>query len=178
MNAIISLLPEPFYHQVEETWSLLEEKFGVSGVRIAPFPHFSWQGALEYEEKGLDLTMKTIANLSKPFHVRTSGIGVFTGPHPVIYIEVIKSPRLMRIHQQIWSALRPLGKDFNPYYEADWWQPHITLAMGDVPSEMIGPIVSTVAPLQINWDFLVDNVALFVASGESGIIKQKYAFNQ
>ena len=168
--------PNLFITRLKKPGSLLEEKHGVSGVRIAPFPHFSWQGALEYEQKGLELTLKTIANLSRPFHVRTSGIGVFTGEHPVIYIEVIKSPQLMRIHQQIWSALRPLGKDFNPYYEADWWQPHITLAMGDVTTELIGPIVNTVSALPLNWDFLVDNVALFVATGASGIIKQKYTF--
>jgi len=178
LQAILSLLPDPYYKKVQDIWALLENNHGIHGVMIAPFPHFSWQGALEYEEKGLALTLKTIADLGKPFRVQTSGIGLFTGAHPVIFIQVIKSPQLMRFHQQIWSALRPLGKDFNPHYLPEIWQPHITLAMGDVPGDQIGHIVQRLADFDFNWDFQIDHIALYVGSEHSGTIKQKYIFNR
>ena len=178
MEAILSLLPDPFYDKVKEIWTLLENNHSIHEVQAAPFPHLSWQGAMEYEEKGLELTLKTIANLSKPFRIRTCGIGLFTGQYPVIFIQVIKSPQLMRIHQQIWSAIRPLGKDFNPHYEPDVWQPHITLAMGDVTNEQIGSIVQSLAGFDFNWEFLVDHIAHFVSAVPVGIIKLKYAFNR
>ena len=178
MHAILSILPEPYNEKIKEIWALLENKHGANGVMIAPFPHFSWQGAMEYEQKGLELTLKTIANLSKPFRIQTSGIGLFTGQYPVIFIHVIKSPQLMRIHQQIWSALRPLGRDFNPHYEPDVWQPHITLAMGDVRNEQLGQIVQSLVNYDFNWEFLVDHVAHFVTAEPAGIIKQKYDFNR
>ena len=178
MEAILSLLPNPFYDKVKEIWTLLENNHGIHGVNIAPFPHFSWQGAMEYEQKGLELTLKTIANLSKPFRIQTSGVGLFTGQYPVIFIQVIKSPQLMRIHQQIWSAIRPLGKDFNPHYEPDVWQPHITLAMGDVTNEQIGLLMNEISGLDFNWEFLIDHIAHFVTAEPAGIIKQKYDFTR
>jgi 2'-5' RNA ligase len=176
MEAILSLLPDPFYDKVKVIWTHLEKNHGIHGVNIAPFPHFSWQGAMEYEQKGLEFTLKTIANLSKPFRVQTSGIGLFTGQCPVIFIQVIKSPQLMRVHQQIWSAIRPLGKNFNPHYQQEVWQPHITLAMGDVVNDKIGQIVQSLADYDFNWEFLVDHIAHFVIAEPAGIIKQKYNF--
>lgn len=178
MKAIISLLPDPFYRQVEQLWDQLENEVGLRGIRSAPFPHFSWQGAQEYEENGLELILKTMADLSKPIKVQTSGLGLFTGKYPVIFINVIKSPQLMRMHQQIWSGTRPIGKEFNLYYEPDVWQPHISIAMEDVTPEKIGPVMKELSVIEFNWTFEIDNFAYFVSASPAGRIKHKFLFGQ
>lgn len=39
MHAIVSLLPEQQYRQVEQIWAELQEAFSVRGVYITPYPH-------------------------------------------------------------------------------------------------------------------------------------------
>jgi len=178
MNAIISLLPEPYYQIVEQLWDKLENEVGLRGIRAVPYPHFSWQGAIEYEEKGLELILRTMADLSKPIKVQTSGLGLFTGKSPVLFINVIKSPQLMRMHQQIWSGVRPIGKGFNLYYEPEVWQPHISLAMDDVTPEKIGPVMKELSTMDFNWTFEVDNFSYYVSDSPAGRIKHKFLFGQ
>ena len=49
MHGLVSLLPEPFYAQVESIWRELERDFGLTGIRVTPFPHFSWEGVEDYD---------------------------------------------------------------------------------------------------------------------------------
>ena len=178
MNAIISLLPDPFKQEVEQLWDQLENEVGLRGIRAVPFPHFSWQGAQEYEENGLELILKTMAGLSKPIKVQTSGLGLFTGKSPVLFINVIKSPQLMRMHQQIWSGTRPIRKEFNLYYESDLWQPHISIAMEDVTPEKIGQVMEKLSVIEFNWTFEIDNFAYFVSDSPAGWLKHKFLFGK
>ncbi len=161
MDAIISILPQPYHHRVQEIWQYLQEKHGLKGVLRTPIPHFSWQGAQNYNPEGARLTLAAIALATKPFSIQTSGIGLFTGDQPVMFIQVIKSPQLLRLHQQVWAATRLIGQEFNPYYAPDRWQPHITLALGDLSQAGIAPIMQDLAHQNFNWTFQVDHFAFY-----------------
>jgi len=88
MHGIVSLLPSPFYEKVEEIWKGLEKEAGITGVKVTPYPHFSWQIANNYNFVELEKVMKDIAYKSKPFMVYTAGLGIFTGKKPIIFIPV------------------------------------------------------------------------------------------
>lgn len=161
MDAILSILPQPYYLQVQEIWHTLQEKHGLQGVLQTAYPHFSWQGAQQYNPDGARLTLAAIAHATKPFFVQTSGIGLFTTAHPVIFIQVIKSPMLLRLHQQLWAATRHFGQEFNIYYSPERWQPHITLALADLRQKQIAAVMQDLADQDFNWTFQVDHFAFY-----------------
>ena len=47
-------MPEPYYAKVESLWDELETRFGLNGIRVTPYPHFSWNIAEEYDRPQMD----------------------------------------------------------------------------------------------------------------------------
>ena len=42
MHGIVSLLDQPHYDQVEKLWVEIERRFGIKGIFVTPYPHFSY----------------------------------------------------------------------------------------------------------------------------------------
>ena len=174
MHGLVSLLPQPHYSLIEKLWQELESQFGLQGVYVTPFPHFSWQIAQEYDFDRLEQILVPIAARFQPLTVRTTGIGLFTGIRPVIFIPVVKEPALLHLHQEIWEASQPAAQGLSPYYSPPQWIPHITLALEDISAENIGPVMQSLAFRSFNWEMTVDNIALgYQPEGEVGAVKFK-----
>ena len=94
MHGIVSLLDGKHYQLVENLWVELEREFLVRGVYITPYSHFSYQIAQGYNVVLLEPILQTFASGQATFQVKTSGLGIFNGPHPVLYIPVVRSPEL------------------------------------------------------------------------------------
>jgi len=106
MHGLVSLLPSPYYEEVKLIWKEFRDAYGLKGIDVTPFPHFSWQIAENYALKKLGIIMQDICSRTAPIKVCTSGLGIFTGPKPVIFIPVIKNDVLMKVHKDIWSHTR------------------------------------------------------------------------
>jgi hypothetical protein len=48
MYAIATLLDPSSDSQIRDLWQLLGTDCGLAGIKTAPLPHFSWQGAENY----------------------------------------------------------------------------------------------------------------------------------
>jgi 2'-5' RNA ligase len=174
---LVSLLPSPYYEQVEILWQELNEQHGLQGIRVTPYPHFSWQIAGDYDIEALERAMRQIADECPPFQVRTAGLALFTGHRPVLYIPVVKDPNLMALHTRIWEAGLQAGQQASPYYSPAAWMPHISLAYEDVTPENIGALVEKLAFRSFAWEMTVDNIALiYEPNGEIGALKFKHTF--
>ncbi len=132
MHGIVSLLPEQYYHHVERLWAELQQEFSVRGVYVTPYPHFSYQVALYYDLDKVASVLERIAENISTFQVRTSGVGIFTGASPVIYIPVVRSLELSQLHEEIWNELSEAGSGIQEYYSPAQWMPHITVGFGDI----------------------------------------------
>ncbi len=159
MHGLVSLLPDPFYKQVESTWQRLESEMGLRGIRVTPYPHFSWQIAEDYDLDRLQPILEQIASQTKPFPAYTAGIGLFTGPRPVIFISLVKTPELMQFHSLVWEHVLGTSTAASPYYSPENWVPHISLAYEDVTSENIGEVMKKFAFQSYTWEMQVDNFA-------------------
>ena len=51
MQAVISLIPEPYTTRIKQIWDTLQAHFGLEYFRIAPVPHFTWQLGEGYQEE-------------------------------------------------------------------------------------------------------------------------------
>jgi len=178
MHGIVSLLPQPYYKKVESLWDELESQFGLKGIRVTPFPHFSWQIGEEYDLPALKLVLSTVAKQTKPFPVTATGVGIFSGPNPVIFIPVIKSPQLVRFHQQVWKALMNTGQGFSDYYSPQNWVPHISLAYMDVNQQNISGVTQHLAFQSLYWEFEVNNFTyIYEPDGMVGKINFQTGFS-
>jgi 2'-5' RNA ligase len=175
MHGLVSLLPEPYYTRVTSIWSHLEDRCDLDGIKVTPFPHFSWQIGESYSSEALEQTMRKISAETRPFTIRTTGLGIFTGNKPVIYIPVVKSPSLVNLHQKIWYAFFPIGKGIAEYYNPELWIPHISLAYDDVNPECIGSAIQEISSDSYNWEMTIDNIA-FISEPEGTIGKLQYRF--
>jgi len=158
MNGIASLLNDPHKTQIEAIWQELEEKCGLIGVRITPFPHFTYQVVEAYDQVRLEPILQEITHKALPFTVKTTGLGLFTGKVPVIYLPLVKNDTLLHFHELIWERTKDIAQGASPYYAPDLWIPHITLGYGDITNFNLGCAIDALAFQDFDWQIIVDNL--------------------
>ena len=107
MQGVVSLLDDQHYARVEAIWEELGQKFDVRGMYVTPYPHFSFQVAEAYDEAACESYLRSLAARTRPFRVRTAGLGIFTVANPILYINVVRSPAIIarpRSQRRCWSA--------------------------------------------------------------------------
>jgi hypothetical protein len=87
MHGIVTLLDNEHYQLVEDLWTELKREFSVDGVYVTPYPHFSYHAAQDYDVDKIESVLERIASNITTFKVRTSGLAIFTGASPVLYIK-------------------------------------------------------------------------------------------
>src|SRR5918911_3633710 len=105
MHAVVSLLDDSSSQMVEKLWAQIEREFGIRGVYRTPFPHISYHVSSEYDVEKVKVVLQVFARHTKPFRVRSCGLGVFTGPEPVLYIPIVRSPQLAEFQHEFWHQL-------------------------------------------------------------------------
>lgn len=162
MNGVASLLDKPTTARVEHLWQELETRCGLVGVKATPFPHFSWQVTEAYDLQLLEKALSGIARQAHPFTVRTSGLGLFSGESPIIYISIVKSDTLLRFHALLWEQLNGIAIRPARYYAPVQWVPHITLAYNDVTPANLDCAMQILAFQSFEWEIQVDNLVFIV----------------
>ncbi len=169
MEGIISLLDAPHAQQVKDLWAELEQQFGLRGVMSFPYPHVSFQLSDGYSFSTIQDRLRDTVARFKPLQVHTAGLGLFIHPAPVLYVPVVRSTTLDRIHRLLWKAFPPLHGD-GGYYSHNQWMPHITLAVGDLKVEMLPRVIELLAPRDFHWEITLDNLTFAAQSaGELSI---------
>lgn len=178
MHGLVSILPIPYYEQVELLWEELEVEHNLQGIRVTPYPHFSWQIARDYDIERLKINVQDIAQTSRPFMVRSTGLGLFTGPSPVIYIPVVKDAALINLHTKLWESTQASSQGLSPFYSPEAWMPHISLAYEDVKPSNIGAVMEKLAFRSFTWEMNIDHIALiYEPEGQIGTLKFRMALS-
>jgi len=159
VEGVVSLLDERHTALAEALWAELERACGLHGVAATPFPHFSYQVAERYDRTALGAALNGFASEQPPFVVTTTGLGLFTGPRPVVYLPVVRTAALSRFHQALWQAIAGAGFAVQAYYHPDSWVPHITIGFDDVGAEGAAAIVRRLAERPLNWEIAVESIA-------------------
>lgn len=170
--AIISLLDETSDAIVQGLWQELETACGLRAIKVFPIPHFTWEGAGFFDIEQVEAELEGIARGSVPLVVQAGGLGIFSGLSPVIYIPLVTTPALLRFHQDIWNAIRPLAQTPNLLYAPETWVPHISLALLDVTRENIACAVEQLAFRSLNLTVQVNNLTLVYPIGDQA--EQRY----
>ena len=174
MHGIVSLLDNDHNQLVEELWADLEREFSVHGVYVTPYPHFSYHVAQVYDVDKMEPVLQRITSNITTFNVKTSGLGVFTGTSPVLYIPVVRSLELTQLHEELWQEISPVSSGVQEYYNPDQWMPHITIGFGDISKDKLLQMIPLLAERDFNWEFTVDNIALIYDTGTKQEMKSRF----
>lgn len=134
MHELVSLLDQEHYQRVESLWKMLEEECGLTGIKVTPFPHFSWLIASDFDWPALETSLQELLSQTSCFIVHTTGLGSFSGTNPVIFVPVVRTAAALNtFHRQVWLHAAVLS----PFYSPENWVPHITLAYADITPDNI-----------------------------------------
>jgi 2'-5' RNA ligase len=145
---------------------------------MTPYPHVSYHVAAAYDLARLEPIVRALAREFAPFQVRTTGLGVFTGAQPVLYLPVVRTVPLSHLHARLWEALAPAAGGGNANYHPDRWLPHVTIGFGDVPPERLAPIIAHLAARSFDWDITLDHLVVIYDRGAGQIVQARYPFVQ
>ena len=166
MLAITSLLSPPHVSQINTIIKRLEDKFGLDDVQATLDPHLTYQLAGVKKLSSLKKVLNDVAAATEPFTAFTTGLGVFPGAQPVIYIPVLRSDALNALHHRILAATAPLCLRTDRFSGADCWLPHISLALHDTTPALLGPVLNFLNEEAYNMQILIDNIAILRKDGE------------
>jgi 2'-5' RNA ligase len=165
MHAVVSLLDDHSSRMVEKLWATIEKEFGIRGVYRTPFPHISYHVSGEYDVEKVKTVMQVFARHTSPFRVRCCGLGVFTGPQPVLYIPVVRSSQLADFQHELWHQVTKSCGQLEFAYRPARWVPHITLAEHDLTQRAVGAIVRKLCITELIQQMTVNNLALIYDFG-------------
>src|SRR5260370_23587980 len=174
MHGIVSLLDNEHYQLVEDLWAELEPELSVHGVYITPYPHCSYHVAQHYDVDELESILERITSNIPTRQVRTSGLGIFTGAGPVLYIPVVRSQELTELHQELWEVIPTADSGVQEYYHPDQWMPHITIGFGDMNKDNLSRIIPWLAERTFNWEITINNLALIYDTGTKQELKARF----
>lgn len=176
--AVVALFDDVHTARVKGIWSKLSVECGLKAINTTPFPHFSFHIAQSYDLDQLDDHLQEIAGQTAVFSVRTTGLSVFTGLEPVVYISLVASQPLLRLHQRLWEQTSSLGERVSGHYRPGFWVPHITLANRDVTPEAVACIMKQFSSQTFSWEIDVSQLALLSQQGNVGEIHNVYSLRE
>jgi 2'-5' RNA ligase len=166
LQAIVAPVPEPHATQIIELWAALHERFNVHSELTQRFPHFSLHVAQQYDVPELRDNLAAFASEYGPLRVRTAGLGIFTRERAVLYMPVVRNPRLNAFHRELWRAASGLGEDVFAYYRPERWIPHMTLAHDKLDQYNLGGAIHWLSDQKLDWVFDISELALIEADGD------------
>lgn len=175
MQAILSLLDPASADRVNAILAELNSHFGLQGVNAFPYPHISFRFMGGYSQARVKERMNDTVSRFKPFSVHTAGIGIFLKPNPVLFISVVRGTALERLHRLVSKAFPPLDGDAG-FYTADHWMPHITLAVGDLTTDLLPDCVRLLSPRDFHWEITLDNLTFAEETAAGLVIQSIYRF--
>ena len=178
MQAIATTLDPDSEAAIQSLWQRFEANCGLVGIESMALAHFSWMSADAFQHEPLNEALAAIAHEQAPFAVYTAGLGIFTGPHPIVYVPVAKSAALLALHQTLWEAARPFAITPNLLYDPERWMPHITLAYQNSDAARLGCAVSDIAFQAVELTIWVDELVLLGHTMGQGEVICRYPFGK
>jgi 2'-5' RNA ligase len=88
-------------------------------------------------------------------------LSVFTGPRPVIYIPIVKSPTLIDLHTRLWQITHTHAPTLDQLYAPAHWMPHITLAVEDITLAQLPELLADLTYRSFTWEIPLDQLTVF-----------------
>jgi 2'-5' RNA ligase superfamily len=172
-SGIVSLLDPEHYTAVEGIWDELERELGLHGVKVTPWPNISYQLG-DYDLEILPGILEKLAGATSRFEIQTTGLGVFSGLQPVLYVPVVRTTELSEFQRLLWTAVGTACRNASDDYWVSNWMPHVTLAAGDLDASNVADAIKLLAARRFDWRMTIDNLAYIDAGYEGKELRLRY----
>lgn len=165
LYTIAALLDGAIADHIHQLWDMVSTETSLVLRLPERRPHLSFiQGEFADTERLLT-TLHPITDKVRPFFASLAGLAMFTGEHPVIYLNVVKAPPLNYLQRTLYERLGPQIADLSPNYDPNLYTPHLTIGWVDDPSGTAQAFERLGAQL-FTTEFLIDNLTLLSTDEE------------
>ncbi len=138
----------------------MEREFGIAKGFPGALPHLTVHLASAYDMDGTRGVVAECANRRKPFEAETSGLGVFSGELPILYIPVIRTGALDELHAELYRTLAPHCTEHFPYYAPNRWMPHVTIGQLNITPEVLSALLGWLSHQSLSWTLRLATLAI------------------
>lgn len=173
----IALLPPvDVQAKANEIKGVMRDRYASQAAFRSP-PHVTLLAPFEWPLVNLPELARSLGQFAvaqSPVPITLDGFGAFA-PH-TIYVNVVKSDRLIALQPQLLSHLEDdLGlvsaRDRNRHFV-----PHLTVAYRDLKPNMFRQAWSSFQHQEIHFDFIVNQLTLLIHDGQRWLVKESYDF--
>ena len=157
---VVSVLEGDVYKETKRMWRLFERKYNSRVIQNFPHPHLSFQGGICEDIKLIDVNLRKLSASIKPFLIKIEGINTFQKPDPAIFMEVVRTKTLQRIHKRVDSLLQKFCSQTFRLYSPQNWHPHVTLACEDLIQSSFQEAKKDLENYHPRYKFKVRNLCL------------------
>lgn len=176
MLAITTLLSSPAADRINDLIKSLETEFGLNDVQATPEPHLTYQIVEPADLAVLKAALRAITVTTRPFLAHATGLGMFPGDNPVIYIPVLRSDALNALHHRVLDVAGPLCSRTDKFSGPELWLPHVSLALHDTTPEVLGPVLRFLNTQTYNMELEINNLTLLRPEGELFVREEVFEF--
>ena len=175
---IALLPPEEVRVKANEVKGVMRDRYASKAAFRSP-PHvtllapFDWPIA---ELPRLADTLSEFAASQLPVPMTLDGFDAFA-PH-VIYINVVKSDRLMKIQPKLLYYLKDSLRLVSQRDQNRAFVPHLTVAFRDLKPAMFRQAWSVFQHQELHFDFTVGQLTLLIHDGKAWTVKESYDFKK
>lgn len=159
MQALVTLLPEPFFQAIEDIWVELETCFDCQLTYVRPKPHFTWQLAETYDNAYAE-ALERLCSGQRAIEVQTDVVTRFSEFDPVVFLRIVPSPELLDLHRKLWEGLHSFWEKPSLLYQPGDWVPHITLSMNEDGWCNPEAVRQFLFSRDLRWTFTVDRLTM------------------
>lgn len=176
MYSILSLIDNSPASEIQRIMEAVRPVLKNKNPVIWAYPHITWHTAEEYSPELVEGELTDLCTSCSPFHIKVTGIGLFTGKTQVLFLPVIKTAQLVSIQQEIYKNTQKISKKHSEYFQPDKWIPHITLISDPDEQDSIPKAIRILAEMTVDFEAKIDNICLGEYTGDSAKIIHKFEF--
>jgi 2'-5' RNA ligase len=140
-------------------------------------PHITLQPPFEWQLDTLPVLeqcLKTFADTRTPVPVTLNGFGAFV-PR-VIYINVLKTPELLTLQQDLMAYLETSLGIFDQVSKTRPFAPHMTVAFRDLTRQNFRAAWSEFQHQQLKFEFTASQLTLLIHDGRQWNVSAEFPF--
>lgn len=157
--AIVIELNEDIKNEAINACNEFSNKLQINYIfKRTPCLHITLESNLPYEIEKISDILKDISLNTKPFFVKSNGVGVLVASTPVIYIRWKKNTAIIQLKEIIKESLKNKLKE---YTEDINWMMKSTLAFHDTKYNQLADCLSILEKYNFNQNLTVNAIHLY-----------------
>jgi 2'-5' RNA ligase len=173
----IALLPnleiQDYADQIKEYFA---QNYHSIGAQKSP-PHITLQLPFEWEIEALPILEQALTSFAATqiaVPITLNGFGAF--PPRVIYINVLKTPQLLALQQDLMTYCEASLGIVNPVSPTRSFVPHMTVAVRDLTKQNFDAAWAEFQTRQVNYEFTAPQLTLLMHDGQRWNVSAEFAF--